>query len=90
MTGTVYLPCDSGAIALGADRVAAAIVKETEKRGDAIKLVRNGSRGLFWLEPLVEVETIRGRMAYGPVQVEAVCNLFDAGFLGFNRRTALS
>jgi formate dehydrogenase iron-sulfur subunit len=81
MTVTVYVPCDSGAISLGADRVAAAIVKEAEKRGDAIRLIRNGSRGLFWLEPLVEVETAKGRIAYGPVQVKDIAGLFDAGFL---------
>ena len=44
-------------------------------------MVRNGSRGMFWLEPLVEVETPHGRIAYGPVSREAVAGLFDAGFL---------
>ncbi|MGR8979142.1 MAG: formate dehydrogenase beta subunit [Gammaproteobacteria bacterium] len=80
MTITVYVPCDSGALALGAERVAEAIVKEAEKRGDSIRLVRNGSRGLFWLEPLVEVETANGRRAYGPVKAGDVESLFDAGF----------
>ena len=44
-------------------------------------MVRNGSRGMFWLEPLVEVETAQGRIAYGPVTAEAVPGLLDAGFL---------
>jgi formate dehydrogenase iron-sulfur subunit len=81
MSVTVYVPCDSAAIALGADRVAKAIVAEAAKRGTDIQLIRNGSRGLFWLEPLVEVGTDKGRIAYGPVQVKDVASLFDGNFL---------
>jgi formate dehydrogenase iron-sulfur subunit len=81
MSITIYVPCDSSAISLGADRVATAFAKEAEKRGIDIQLIRNGSRGLFWLEPLVEVTTERGRLAYGPVQVTDIPGLFDAGFL---------
>ncbi|TAL10164.1 MAG: formate dehydrogenase, partial [Porticoccaceae bacterium] len=44
-------------------------------------LVRNGSRGLFWLEPLIEVETAAGRVAYGPVSVADVAELFDRDLL---------
>jgi formate dehydrogenase iron-sulfur subunit len=80
MSITVYVPRDSSAISLGADRVAAAIEQEAKKRSVDIKLVRNGSRGLFWLEPLVEVETAQGRIAYGPVQVADVVPLFEANF----------
>ena len=61
-------PIDSSALSVGAERVAQAIRAEAERRGVPIELVRNGSRGLFWLEPLVEVETPAGRIAYGPVQ----------------------
>lgn len=81
MTVTVYVPNDSGALALGAGRIAAAIDKEAQKRGLDIKLVRNGSRGMFWLEPLVEVETSEGRIGYGPVQSKDISGLFDADFL---------
>lgn len=77
----VFVPCDSGALALGADAIAAAIEAEAQARGQSVQLVRNGSRGLFWLEPLVEVETEQGRMAYGPVKTYEVAGLFDAGFL---------
>jgi formate dehydrogenase iron-sulfur subunit len=80
MSITVYVPRDSSAISLGADRVAAAISQEANKRSIDIKLVRNGSRGLFSMEPLVEVETAQGRMAYGSVQVSDVAALFDAHF----------
>ena len=81
MSITIYVPCDSSAVSLGADRVAAAITKEAKKRSIDIRLIRNGSRGLFWLEPLLEVVTEEGRTAYGPVQASDVSSLFDANFL---------
>ena len=77
----VYLPCDSAALAVGADEVAQALLQACQARGLAIELVRNGSRGLFWLEPLLEVATPGGRVAYGPVSVEDVPALLDAGCL---------
>jgi formate dehydrogenase iron-sulfur subunit len=77
----IYVPRDSAAIALGANDVAAAVLREAEQRGVEVNLVRNGSRGMFWLEPLVEVETEQGRVAYGPVDPADVAGLFDAGFL---------
>ena len=81
MSVTVYVPCDSSALSLGAEKTAAAIAAEAARRGADIKLVRNGSRGLFWLEPMVEVQTPAGRVAYGPVQPKDVASLFEAGFL---------
>jgi len=78
---TVYVPRDSAALAVGADRVARAIAAEATARGLSVNLVRNGSRGMFWLEPLVEVLTPSGRVAYGPVTTKDVANLFDSGFL---------
>jgi formate dehydrogenase iron-sulfur subunit len=80
MTLTVYVPRDSAALAVGAERVARRIAEEAAARGIELKLVRNGSRGLFWLEPLVEVATPAGRVAYGPVAPDDVAGLFDAGF----------
>ena len=80
MSIKIFVPRDSAALALGADEVAAAITAEAAQRGLAIELVRNGSRGMFWLEPLVEVVTEAGRMAYGPVAPEDVSDLFDAQF----------
>ncbi|MBS1186540.1 MAG: NADH-quinone oxidoreductase subunit NuoF [Burkholderiaceae bacterium] len=74
----IYVPRDSTARALGADAVAQAIAKEAARRGIDIKLIRNGSRGLLWLEPLVEIATPQGRVAYGPVKVDDVPGLFDA------------
>ncbi|MGH7842051.1 MAG: formate dehydrogenase beta subunit [Candidatus Binataceae bacterium] len=86
----VYVPGDSGALSLGAAAVASAIAAEAERRGESIRIVRNGSRGLYWLEPLVEVATTAGRVAYGPVAVEDVPPLFAADFLaGGAHRLAL-
>jgi formate dehydrogenase iron-sulfur subunit len=81
MSITVFVPCDSAALAAGADEVVDAIHKEAAARGLAIDVQRNSSRGMFWLEPLVEVVTAQGRMAYGPVAFEDVPSLFEAGFL---------
>ncbi len=78
---TVYIPRDAAALAAGADEVADLIAAEAAARGRAVKLVRNGSRGLFWLEPLVEVATPAGRVAYGPVSSDDMRGLFDAGLL---------
>jgi formate dehydrogenase iron-sulfur subunit len=77
----VYVPRDSGALSLGAEPVARAIADEAARRGISVAVVRNGSRGLYWLEPLVEVEIGETRLAYGPVSAREVPSLFDAGFL---------
>src|SRR5271163_3627140 len=74
----VFVPRDAGAIAVGAESVAVAIVREAAVRGEQVELVRNGSRGMYWLEPLVEIETAAGRIAYGPVTAADVPGLFDA------------
>ncbi len=76
----IYVSCDAAALSVGSDRVARAIAAEAEKREIAIELVRNGSRGMLWLEPLVEVSTSSGRMAYGPISAKDVVGLFDSGF----------
>ena len=72
----VYVPMDSAACAGGADAVAAKVAALP-----GVELVRNGSRGLLWLEPLVEVETSQGRIAYGPVTPADVDALVAADFL---------
>lgn len=81
MSVRVFVPGDTTAASVGADRVAAAIAAEAARRGNSIELVRNGSRGMFWLEPLVEVAAADGRVAYGPVRPQDVPGLFDSGFL---------
>jgi len=78
---TVYVPRDSSARSVGADQVAAAIELEAARLGAPVEVVRNGSRGMMWLEPLVEVVSALGRVAYGPVTPDDVAGLFAAGFL---------
>ncbi|HJQ58294.1 MAG TPA: NADH-quinone oxidoreductase subunit NuoF [Vineibacter sp.] len=77
----LFVPCDAGAVAVGADAVAASLLAAAQKRGVAIELTRTGSRGLYWLEPMVEVATPQGRIAYGPVTTADVDALLDAGLL---------
>ena len=90
MTVTVYVPKDSAARSIGADLVAIAIEAESVKRGIGLSIIRNGSRGALWLEPLVEVVTAEGRFAYGPITPEDVDSLFDSAFhLGGDHRLAL-
>ncbi|MGB3876002.1 MAG: NADH-quinone oxidoreductase subunit NuoF [Shinella zoogloeoides] len=81
MTARIYIPRDAAALALGADRVAKAFSAEIAARGLDVTIVRNGSRGMHWLEPLVEVETPDGRIAYGPVKSSDIAGLIDAGLL---------
>jgi formate dehydrogenase iron-sulfur subunit len=78
---TVYVPRDAAALAMGADAVAHALQLAFTDAGQAVHIVRNGSRGLFWLEPLVEVATADGRVAYGPVGVDDVASLVQANLL---------
>jgi len=81
MTATVYVSRDAAALSVGAEEVAQGIARAAAARADQVDIVRSGSRGMFWLEPLVEVATPTGRIAYGPVAPEDVAALFDAGFL---------
>ena len=77
----LFIPRDSAALAVGAEAVARAVLAEAARRGETIDIVRTGSRGLYWLEPLVEVETVEGRIGYGPVTPADVAGLFEAGLL---------
>jgi len=77
----VFVPVDTTARSLGADAVAAAVAAEAKRRGTPVDIVRNGSRGLYWLEPLIEVVVDGTRVAYGPVAPADVPGLFDAKFL---------
>lgn len=79
---TVYVPQDSAATSVGADEVAIAIEREAALTGREINLVRTGTRGMLWLEPLVEVATERGRVGYGPVHADDVTDLVAGGMLG--------
>jgi len=76
MTMRIHIPLDSFAVATGADDVAAAIVREAAKRNVDVAVVRTGSYGMAWLEPLVEVSGV----GFGPVTPADIPSLFDASF----------
>src|SRR5215813_3025527 len=77
----IYISRDAGALALGADEVERALIAAERKRGLDIEIIRTGSRGLFWLEPMIEVATPQGRIAYGPVRTADIEPLFDGRLL---------
>jgi formate dehydrogenase iron-sulfur subunit len=74
----IYVPGDAAAVACGADEVAAAIKVSASKRNISVDIIRNGSRGMHWLEPMAEVATGNGRIAYGPVELADVESVLDA------------
>jgi formate dehydrogenase iron-sulfur subunit len=75
----IFISRDAAALAVGADKVAAKIAAEAQARGLPVEIIRTGSRGMIFLEPLVEVERPEGRIGYGCVKVSEVAALFDAG-----------
>ena len=79
--GRIFVPRDAGALALGAEEVERAIVASARRVGVELEIVRTGSRGLYWLEPMIEVATPQGRVAYGPLRAQDVDSLFEAGWL---------
>src|SRR5579859_333068 len=82
MTLRLFVPRDAGAIAVGADDVLLELEQAAVKRGIAIEIIRTGSRGLYWLEPMIEVATPRGRIAFGPVGTADVPSVLDAAISG--------
>ena len=86
----IFVPRDAAAKALGADEVAAAVRAEAARRGLDVTVVRNGSRGMIWLEPLLEVATDKGRVAFGPVAPGDVAGLFDAAFGAHDKALGLT
>ena len=77
----VFVPLDSAALSMGANEVAQAISDHAAKAGLDVTVVRNGSRGMLWLEPLVEVETEAGRVGYANVSADQIPELISAGLL---------
>jgi formate dehydrogenase iron-sulfur subunit len=76
----IFVSSDAASLALGSRQIRSLLAQEGAERGLTLDIVSTGSRGLFWLEPLVEVETSQGRIAYGPLKPTDVADLFDAGF----------
>jgi formate dehydrogenase iron-sulfur subunit len=82
MSLRVFIPCDAGAVAVGANEVAAALERAARDRLVELDIVRTGSRGLYWLEPMIEVQTPGGRIAYGPVMPGDAGSVLDAALGG--------
>src|SRR3954465_529887 len=82
MTMRIFVPRDAGAVAVGADEVATALERAAVKAGIAVEIIRTGSRGLYWLAPMVELATSQGRVAFGPVTAADVPSVFDAMTVG--------
>ena len=82
MTMRIFVPRDAGAVAVGADEVVTALERTAIKAGIAVEIVRTGSRGLYWFEPMVEVATPQGRIAFGPVTAADAPSVFDAATIG--------
>ncbi|MGY4569265.1 NADH-quinone oxidoreductase subunit NuoF [Bradyrhizobium pachyrhizi] len=78
MTMRIFIPRDAGAVAVGADDVALAFEQAAAARGMPVEIVRTGSRGLYWLEPMVELATAQGRVGFGPATPADVPSLLDA------------
>ncbi len=78
MTVRIHVPRDAGAVAVGADEVARALWAAADRSNEAVEIVRTGSRGLYWLEPMVEVATAQGRIAFGPVTPGDAPSVFEA------------
>jgi formate dehydrogenase iron-sulfur subunit len=78
----IWVPRDAAAKALGAEEVVSALRAEAEARGIEVEIRRNGSRGMIWLEPLVEIERDGVRMGFGPVTAADVPALLDGTLEG--------
>lgn len=80
-TITLYIPMDTSAVAMGVEDLITPIRQKAESQGVQLQIIRNGTRGLLWLEPLIEVETSKGRIGYGPVSLDDLESLFEADWL---------
>ena len=78
----LWVPRDAAAKALGVEAVVAAIRAEASARGIDVEIVRTGSRGMIWLEPLVEMERDGVRHGYGPFAPADAAALFDGTLEG--------
>jgi formate dehydrogenase iron-sulfur subunit len=67
MTIKIFIPRDAASVACGSDDIARAIDASLKAAKVQADVVRNGSRGMLWLEPLLEIEDRGVRYAFGPV-----------------------
>lgn len=77
----IYVPADTAAVAAGANELIPSLHHLATEHGYQLDVVRTGTRGLLWLEPMIEVQTPQGRVAYGPVHTQHLKSLFAAQWL---------
>lgn len=77
----IYVPMDTAAVAAGANALVPAIEKMAAAQGQSVEIIRNGTHGMLWLEPLVEIVVNSQRLAFGPVQLSDLDGLFAANWL---------
>jgi formate dehydrogenase iron-sulfur subunit len=82
----LFLPCDAAAVSVGADDVATQLQSEAVKNGRKLDLVRTGTRGMLWLEPMLEIEKDGQRHAFGPLSKDDIASLFEENFSNTHRR----
>ncbi len=80
MTVKVYIARETSAQSVGAEAIVRQLIELMQKAGVDLEVIRPGSRGITWLEPLIEVDTEQGRVAYGPVTPDVLPDLIAAGF----------
>lgn len=80
----LFVPRDTTACSLGADSVAASLQQAIEQQQLPLEIVRNGSRGMYWLEPLIELDTDQGRIGFGPVTRDKVGEFITSRFWEHN------
>ena len=80
---------DAAALALGADKVAATLAEAALRADIPHALTRTGSRGMVWLEPLLEIETASGWTAFGPMTAPDAASVLIAAASGAPHPLAL-
>ena len=88
VTRRLYLPRDAAAIAVGADDVAEALAQAAAAAGQTLDMMRTGSRGMLWLEPLLEIEIDGVRHAFGPLEPDDVDGPASSRLLAGDARAA--
>lgn len=81
MTHSAFISLDTTSRSIGADDVAAQLQAVAVQRKVGLTLTRTGTRGLFWLEPMIEFDTPTGRVAFGPLDpsdATSVSTVLDA------------
>jgi len=77
----LFISKDAAAVAVGADLIAAAIASSAAASSLPVEITRTGSRGMLWLEPLVEIECDGVRYGFGPIEPDVLGSLLNAGLL---------